>query len=323
MKKLSIIAIILSSMALIGQIFIFASQKESEDDVYKKALANDYRIYAPVLPDTLDFCGEPVPMDIYYVRESLDRELMANMYWQSNTLLIMKRAGRFFPVIEPILKRNGVPEDFKYLCVIESGLLNVTSPANASGYWQFLKSTGAKYGLEINDDIDMRNDMVAATEAACRYLKASYARFGNWTDAAASYNCGESGLATRLNKQGVSSYYQVRLNSETTRYVYRILAMKLIMQHPQQYGFFVRRCDLYPPLPTRTVQMSGQNIDLYQFAHQHGTTYKVLRELNPWLVNDKVVNKANKTYTVHLPIENGIKMSTIRKKKDNTLVTRL
>ena len=323
MKKLSIIAIILSSIAIAGQVFIFATQKEGEDEVYKKALASDYRIYAPVLPDTLTFCGEPVPLELYYVRESLDRELLTTMFRHSNTLLDLKRAGRFFPVIEPILKKNGVPEDMKYLCVIESDLSNVTSPAKASGYWQFLKSTGTNYGLEINDDIDMRNNIEASTEAACRYLKSAYRRFGNWTDAAASYNCGEAGLANRLERQSVSSYYQVRLPMETTRYVYRILAMKLIMQNPQQYGFHLRKCDLYPPVPTRTVQMSGQNIDLYQFAKQNGTTYKVLRELNPWLVNDKVTNKANRTYTIHLPVDNGTRISVIRKHKDTGLVTRL
>lgn len=323
MKKLSITAIILASLAIIGQIFIFATQKESEDDVYKKALAHEYRIYAPVIPDTLNFAGEKVPLDVYYVKEGLDREVMTNMYWQSNMLLLMKRAGRFFPVIEPILKKNGVPQDFKYLCVIESGLLNVTSPAKASGYWQFIKATGQKYGLEINDDIDMRNDIEASTEAACKYLKSAYQRFGNWTSAAAAYNCGEGGLSSRLTKQSVKSYYDVRLNSETSRYVFRILAVKLIMQNPQQYGYNIRKCDLYPPLPYKTVQMSGTNIDLYQFAQDHGTTYKMLRELNPWLVNDKVQNKNNKTYTVKLPIENGTSLKAIVKKKDTSLVTRL
>lgn len=323
MKKLSVIAIILSTLAIAGQIFIFATQKEGEDEVYKKAIASDYRIYAPLLPDSASLFGEQVPLDIYYVREGLDRELITAMYRHSSTLLDFKRAGRFFPVIEPILKKHGIPEDFKYLCVIESDLMNVTSPAKASGYWQFLKSTGQSYGLEINDDVDMRNDIEASTEAACKYLKAAHQRFGNWTSAAASYNCGEGGLNSRLNKQGVGSYYQVRLPLETTRYVYRILAMKLIMQNPQQYGFYLRRCDLYPPVPTRTVQMSGQNIDLYQFAKQNGTTYKVLRELNPWLVNDKVTNKAGKTYTVKLPVEDGLKMSTIRKRKDTSLVTKL
>ncbi len=306
MKKLSIIAIILSCIAIGGQVFVFATQKENNDAVYTKALQSSYRIFAPVLPDTLDFAGEMVPMQAYYVRECLDRELMVNMYWQSNMLLIMKRAGRYFPTIEKILKEEGVPEDFKYLCVIESGLTNVTSPAKASGYWQFLKATGQSYGLEISDEIDMRWDIEASTHAACRYLKSARARFGNWTSAAASYNCGESGLQKRLQKQDVTSYYDVRLNNETTRYVYRILAMKLIMQHPQSYGFYVRQCDLYQPIKTTTVSLSGQNVDLYQWCKSQGISYKVLRELNPWLQTETLTNKTNKTYQVKVPVKGAL-----------------
>ena len=283
-----------------------ATQKENSDELYSKALQASYKIYAPVLPDTLDFAGERVPMQTYYVRECLDRELMVNMYWQSNMLLWMKRAGRFFPTIEKILKEEGVPEDFKYLCVIESGLSNVTSPAKASGYWQFLKSTGTNYGLEINDEIDMRWDIEASTHAACHYLKSAYRRFGSWTSAAASYNCGEAGLDSRLKKQSVESYYDVRLNQETTRYVYRILAVKLIMQNPQRYGFYLRRCDLYPAIATETRELSGKNVDLYQWCRNEGVTYKMLRELNPWLQTETLVNRNGKTYQVKVPKEKAL-----------------
>lgn len=323
MKKLSIVAIILSLIAIGGQIFVFATQKEDADELYQKAMQADYRVYAPVLPDTLFFCGEKVPLETYYVREGLDRELMSNMYFQSNMLLWMKRAGRYFPVIEPILKQYGVPSDMKYLCVIESGLTNATSPAKAQGFWQFMKTTGQSYGLEITDEIDMRNNLELATVAACKYLKNSYARFGNWTAAAASYNCGEGGLNSRMTKQDVKSYYDVRLNTETTRYVYRILAAKLLLQNPQSYGFFVRKCDLYPPIPTETATLSGQNVDLYAFAKSHGTTYKMLRELNPWLQTDKLVNKANHTYQVKLPVKDGTKYSVVQKQHSRDLVTRL
>lgn len=323
MKKLSITAIVLSVMAIAGQIFVFATQKDSEDATYKKALQADYRIYSPVLPDTLSFAGERVPMDTYYVREGLDRELMVNMYWQSNMLLWIKRANRYFPVIEPILKRNGVPSDFKYLCVIESGLNNATSSAKAQGFWQFMKTTGQSYGLEVNDDVDMRNNLEASTEAACKYLKSAYRRFGSWTAAAAAYNCGEGRLSSRMNKQDVKSYYDTRLNSETSRYVYRILAIKLIMQNPQEYGYYVRKRDLYPPIPYTTVQLSGQNVDLYQFAKDNGTTYKMLRELNPWFNNDKIANKSNKTYTVKIPVRNGTKTSSVQKDRSASMVTRL
>lgn len=323
MKKLSIIAIILSTLTLSVQIFIFATDKSDEDAIYTQALKNDYRIYSPVLPDTLKFAGEKVPLDVYYVREGLDREILSNMYWHTNTILNMKRAYRFFPVIEPILKRHNIPDDFKYLCVIESNLMNVTSPAKAQGYWQFIKATGKKYGLEINEEIDMRNSLEASTEAACKFLKALYNQFGSWTLAAAAYNCGENGLQRQLNLQEVDNYYDLRLNSETARYVYRIMAMKLIMQNPQDYGFHLRYKDMYPQLPYRTAELKGQNIDLYQFAKEHNTTYKMLREMNPWIITNKLTNKANKTYTVRLPIENGTLLKNIRKDKDkqSTLVT--
>lgn len=323
MKKLTIAAIVLASLAMIGEVFIFATTRESNDDVHRKAIKANYHIYAPVLPDTLYFAGERVPMNIYYVRESMDRELMVNMYWHSNILLYMKRAGRFFPVIEPILKKNGVPEDFKYLCVIESGLQNVTSSAKAQGYWQFIKSTGEKYGLTINDDIDMRNNIEASTEAACRYLKDLKQRFGSWTSAAAAYNCGEGGLGRRYKLESVNNYYDVRLNPETARYVFRILAVKQIMQHPQDYGIYIRQCDLYPPIPTQTATLSGRDIDLYEYARQHNCSYKMLRELNPWLINETIKNKADRTYTVKLPVKKGTEMSTIRPESTNELVTKL
>ncbi len=323
MKKLTIAAIVLASLAMIGEVFIFATTRESNDDVHRKAIKANYHIYAPVLPDTLYFAGERVPMNIYYVRESMDRELMVNMYWHSNILLYMKRAGRFFPVIEPILKKNGVPEDFKYLCVIESGLQNVTSSAKAQGYWQFIKSTGEKYGLTINDDIDMRNNIEASTEAACRYLKDLKQRFGSWTSAAAAYNCGEGGLGRRYKLESVNNYYDVRLNPETARYVFRILAVKQIMQHPQDYGIYIRQCDLYPPIPTQTATLSGRDIDLYEYARQHNCSYKMLRELNPWLINETIKNKADRTYTVKLPVKKGTEMSTIRPESSNELVTKL
>ena len=323
MKKLSIIAIILSALTLSMQIFIFATDKTNDDEIYTQALKNDYRIYSPVLPDTLKFAGEKVPLNIYYVHEGLDREILSNMYWHTNTILNLKRAYRFFPVIEPILKRHNIPEDFKYLCVIESNLMNVTSPAKAQGYWQFIKATGKKYGLEINEEIDMRNSLEAATEAACKFLKALYNQFGSWTLAAAAYNCGENGLQRQLNLQEVNNYYDLRLNSETARYVYRIMAMKLIMQNPQAYGFHLRNKDMYPQIPYRTVELSGQNVDLYKFAKDNNTTYKMLKEMNPWLISNKLTNKANKTYTVRLPIEDGIDLKNIRKKKDkeSTLIT--
>lgn len=326
MKRLCIIAIILASLAIAGEAFIFATHKEKNEQeaLHARAIRADYRVYAPSIPDTLYFCGERVPLNIYYVREGLDRELVSNMYFQSNTTFCIKRATRLFPTIERILKEEGVPEDMKYLCVIESSLTNATSPAGAKGYWQFMKTTGANYGLEISDEIDMRNDLEASTRAACRFLKTLKSRLGGWTEAAAAYNCGEGGLSTRIAKQGQSSYYDLYLNSETQRYVYRILAIKLIFQNPQSYGYHIRQCDTYPELPYTEVKLSGQNVDLYQFATQNGTSYKMLRNLNPWITTDKLKNKNNKTYTVRIPTKKGTEYNTIVKgRHDTTMIKKL
>lgn len=324
MKKLAIVAIILSLTTIAGQIFLFATHKENNEDTYKKALQADYRVYSPVLPDTLSFCGERVPMETYYVREALDRELLTNMYWQSNTLIWMKRSARFFPTIEAILKKNGLPDDLKYLCVIESGLAPTGSSAGAQGYWQFMKATGQRYGLEVTDEIDMRNHLEQSTEAACQYLKSLYSHFGSWSMAAAAYNLGENGVSRRSESQEVSNYYDLKTPNETTRYVFRILAIKLMMQHPQEYGYFIRQCDLYPPIPTRKVTLSGQNIDMYAFAKSNGCSYKMLRDLNPWLQTDNLKNAAKNSYTIQVPIENGTRYTVVNKKiHDYSLVKSL
>ncbi|MBQ6683862.1 MAG: lytic transglycosylase domain-containing protein [Bacteroidales bacterium] len=311
MKKLSIAAIVLSVLAIVGEILICASSREDSEEVLQRAISNNYRIYSPILPDTMSFAGEKVPLSTYYVHEGLDLEVITNMYRHSSTMLYFKRANRYFPIIEPILKKNGIPSDFKYLCVIESGLTNATSPAKAQGFWQFIPSTGANYGLTVNDEIDMRNNLTASTEAACKYIRSLYNKFHSWTAAAAAYNCGENGLARRISKQSTDNYYDLWLNSETSRYVYRILAMKLIMQNPQKYGFHLRQCDLYPPIPTRAATISGQNVDLYEFARSNGTSYKMLRMLNPWIQTDVLKNKSNQKYMVQLPVKNGTESKTI------------
>lgn len=317
MKRLSIIAIILSITTLSLQIFIFAtSAGQPAESLSAKNSKSLFQNIAPEIPDSLNFAGEKVPVDDFYVREAIDRELIANVYRHSATILTMKRAYRYFPIIEPILKKNGVPQDFKYLCVIESELTNATSPAKAQGFWQFMKTTGTSYGLEVNDDIDMRNNVEAATQAACRYLKDLKSCLGSWTSAAAAYNCGEGGLRKRLNEQGVKSYYDTYIFTETTRYVPRILAMKTIMQNPQKYGFYLRYCDMYPTITTKNVELKGQNVNLIDFAKQNGTTYKTLRLLNPWLLGSKLTNKANRTYTVKIPGSDGISFSKMQKNDD-------
>ena len=322
MKKLSIAAIVLSVLAIVGEILICASSREDSEEVLQRAISNNYRIYSPILPDTMSFAGEKVPLSTYYVHEGLDLEVITNMYRHSSTMLYFKRANRYFPIIEPILKKNGIPSDFKYLCVIESGLTNATSPAKAQGFWQFIPSTGANYGLTVNDEIDMRNNLTASTEAACKYIRSLYNKFHSWTAAAAAYNCGENALARRISKQSTDNYYDLWLNSETSRYVYRILAMKLIMQNPQKYGFHLRQCDLYPPIPTRAATLSGQNVDLYEFARSNGTSYKMLRMLNPWIQTDVLKNKSNQKYMVQLPVKNGTESKTIAPgRRETSLIT--
>ena len=200
-------------------------------------------VVAPAIPSHMTLAGEEVPLNDFGVREALDRELIVNTYRHSGTILYMKRASRWFPVIKPILAEEGVPEDFKYLAVIESGLSQVVSPAGASGFWQFLKKTGPEYGLEVSSTVDERYHVEKATRAACLYLKEAYEKFGSWSLAAASYNMGMSGVTKRLKEQGVDNYWDLHLNSETARYVYRILAVKKVLESPASFGFKLRESD--------------------------------------------------------------------------------
>lgn len=262
----------------------------------------DYNIYAIDLPEKLDFAGERVPLEIRDVRERFDRELLVNTYWQSNGLLLIKRANKFFPVIEPILKENNVPDDFKYLALIESGLQDVVSPSGAAGFWQFMKNTGKEYGLEVADEIDERYHLERATKAACDYLKSSKNSMGSWTLAAAAYNAGNSGIKNQITKQKVSDYYDLHLNSETSRYVFRILALKEIMTNPQRYGFNYTNNQLYNSDAVKYVEVSKSVASWADFAIEQGTNYKMLRIYNPWIRGYSLENKANKTYIVKIPL---------------------
>jgi len=304
MKKIITIAIIVVSM-LAGVYFLTASsiffQGDNNDQAYRDAFSRHYKMFAVEVPSRLDFSGEVVPVDDYNVRESLDKELLVNTYWHSNTILMMKRAYRWFPVIEPILRKNNIPVDFFFLCMIESGLENVVSPAGASGFWQFLKSTGTSYGLEISTEVDERFHVEKATEAACKYLRAAYGKFNNWTLAAASYNMGMEGLDSHLKTQKTNSYYDLQLNKETLRYVYRILAVKTIFYQPVRYGFYLRVKDLYPPVPTRVVTTDTTITDLADFCKEQKVSYRILKELNPWLLKNTLTNKERKTYNILLP----------------------
>jgi membrane-bound lytic murein transglycosylase D len=260
-----------------------------------------YKIYSLALPDSLTFAGEAVPMFDIEVKERYDKELLTNVYWQSQTLLMMKRANRFFPIIEPILKANGVPDDFKYLALAESGLQNVTSPAGASGYWQFLDKTGKRYGLEITEEVDERLSIERSTEAACKYFREAYGMFGSWALVAASYNMGIEGVKKQVENQGVTNYYDLYLNPETARYVLRMLAIKQILEHPQRFGFNVAQGDLYPLVPTYTIQVDTTINNLVVFAQANKVNYKVLKLYNPWLKKPTLTVAAGKVYTIQLP----------------------
>lgn len=262
---------------------------------------NSYAIFSVELPDYLEFAGEVVPVDQIDILESLDREVLVNTYWQSQTLLFIKRANRFFPTIEKILKEKGVPDDFKYLAVAESGLTHAVSPSNAVGFWQLLEGTAKDYGLEVNDEIDERYHIEKATGAAADYLLDSYEKYGSWTMTAASYNAGRRGMDRQIARQKDKDYYDLLLNEETARYMYRILAYKLILTNPPKYGFHVGENALYPEIPYYEVTVDGRIPDFTDFAARYGINYKILKWMNPWLRESFLTNSANRSYYLKIP----------------------
>ncbi|HSY76612.1 MAG TPA: transglycosylase SLT domain-containing protein [Bacteroidia bacterium] len=263
-----------------------------------------YKIFPVPLPDTMSFAGEKVPMNHFGIRENLEQEMLVNTYWQSQTLLVLKRTHRYFPVIEQILKKNGIPEDFKYLAMAESGFSYKVSGVGASGFWQFMKSTGEAYGLEITKDVDERYNLEKSTEAACRYFKEAYAEFHNWTLVAASYNLGLGGVAKELQRQRQNNYYDLELNTETARYVYRILALKALSMSPKQFGYYLKTSDMYNQLPVYVMPVDSSINDLADFAISKGINYRVLKMLNPWLLTDKLPDLDKRIYAISLPVKN-------------------
>ncbi len=287
---LSTIAII-----LISGILVFGISGDNK----AKSLREGTPLY---FPTTVDFAGEPTPLQISDVRERLDRELLVNANLDATTVLIIRRANRYFPIIEPILAQNGVPDDFKYLAVIESGLMNVTSPSGAKGFWQFMPDTAKEKGMEVNDLVDERYHLEKSTDAACKYLLAAKAKFGSWTMAAASYNGGMAGLSKRVEEQKVTNYYDLGLTDETARYVFRIIALKEIMKNPALYGFSIYPNELYQPIPTKNVEVDSTINDLTAFAQSQGINYKILKIHNPWLRDKKLVNQSKKKYEIKIPL---------------------
>ncbi|MGA0896631.1 MAG: lytic transglycosylase domain-containing protein [Flavobacteriaceae bacterium] len=261
------------------------------------------KVYALKLPEVFFFSEEEVPLEAPDIRERFDKELLVNTYWQSNMMLLLKRANKWFPTIEAILKEEGVPEDFKYLAVIESGLENVRSPKGAKGFWQLMPGTAKEYGLEVNTNVDERYHVEKSTRVACAYLIKAKERFGSWTLAAASYNRGMYGTQRLLDNQLVDNYYDLLLNTETSRYVFRILAVKEIMSHPERYGFIFEDSDLYQPVPVKKIGWDVPIANIAEFAKEKGVNYKVLKIHNPWLIENHLNNKSRKYYEIELPEE--------------------
>lgn len=301
-KVLVLLAVLLGG-ALCIHLLTFSVAGTDTDLDYQRQFNERYRIFSLALPEGLEFCGERMPLDKIDVRERLDRELLVNTYWQSNSILAHKRAHRWFPVIEPVLKREGVPDDLKYVALSESGLTNTTSPVGAVGFWQFMKETAIAHGLEVNDEVDERYNVVRATEAACKYLREAKDKYGTWSMAAASYDLGPGGLDKQIGRQKVSDYYSMLLPEETSRYMFRVLALKTILGDPERYGFHLREKDLYEPYRTRAITISGAVEDWADFAAAQGTDYKTIKLLNPWLRDVKLTNPKGKSYTILLPGE--------------------
>lgn len=268
-------------------------------------------LFTPVeIPNNVTFAGEEVPLEYFDVRENLDRELLSTVYFHSQTIRYIKNMPRYFSVIEPILKANGVPDDFKYLCVAESGFdPRAYSPAKAAGLWQLIESTAKENGLEVNAEVDERYHIEKSTEVACRMFKSAYQKYGSWALVAAAYNGGRAGLDQKIAQQKVKNYYDLLFVEETTRYVFRILALKLVMEDPEEYGFRIDKKDCYPIIETKNVEVKSSIADLAAFAINKGINYKILKMFNPWLRDSFLKNPARKTYILKIP-ENGFRTKT-------------
>ncbi len=295
--------IIMLSLATLVKFFSFSKEAGEKDKVFSREFSGNYSVYAVPIPKNPNFAEEPIPVEKYDVFESLDREFLVNTYWQSQTLLFIKRANKYFPIIEPILKENNIPEDFKYLALAESGLMNVVSPSHAVGFWQFMKRTGQQYGLTINKNIDERYHLEKSTQAACDYLNDAYKIFNNWTLVAASYNVGMGNLRKQLEKQQVSSYFDLYMNKETARYVYRIIAIKYILSNPQKYGFHFRKKDLYrfPEFQVDTIDSTINSLE--DFAVSQSINLKLLKDLNPWIRGRQLLNPDSVKYAIKIPVK--------------------
>ncbi|MGQ9643511.1 MAG: lytic transglycosylase domain-containing protein [Ignavibacterium sp.] len=298
---------LLTGITLTTITFFLLSGFQIQDN--KDGKLNNQLIAAqPEIPNEVYLFGEKVPLENFEVYERLDRELVVNTYWHSSTILALKRASRWFPVIEPILKKNDVPVDFKYLAVAESNLENVVSPAGATGFWQFIKSAATEYGLEVNEEVDERYNVEKSTEAACKFLRDAYSKFGSWTMAAAAYNAGLNGISKWSTIQKTNNYYNLTLGIETSRYIARVAAIKIIMENPQKYGYYLNENDLYKPLKFTEVILDSSVTDFADFAASLGINYKTLKFYNPWLRDNKLKVKNGVTYKIKVPEKGSINL---------------
>ena len=294
--------ILVGTLLLFSAILLVGSSFLQPNSAFKSyGLSDPSKVFALDIAEAYSFAGETVTLDEHDLRERMDKELLVNTYWQSNMMLMIKRSNKYFPTIERILKEEGVPDDFKYLAVIESGLENVNSPAGAKGFWQIMKTTGREMGLEVNSNVDERYHIENATRVACTYLKKAKKKLGSWTLAAASYNRGITGINRLLEKQQAETYYDLLLNSETRRYVFRILAMKEILSNPTRYGFVFEVQDLYTEIPVYTVEVDTAISNIARFAKTMGVNYKQMKIHNPWLLQNHLNNKSRKLYHIKLP----------------------
>ncbi|MCB9230587.1 MAG: transglycosylase SLT domain-containing protein [Bacteroidia bacterium] len=303
MKSISskIIYFAIPGLLLIGAMILAGSTHDTTSEELKH-VSEHATMVSLNPPDGLNFAGEFVPIWDFDIRERFDNQLIRNVFFHSSTIMTMKRAARWQNEIVGILRKQGIPEDFFYLCVAESHLENVTSPAGAKGFWQFMKGTADQYNLKVTSEIDERLDPLKSTTAACRYIKEAYKKFGDWTLVAASYNMGMQGISNALERQKVDSYYDLYLNQETSAYVYRIIALKSVMQEPEKYGFTLSESDLYKPLRYKAVRITESIPDLVVFAREQGTTYKMLKVMNPWLLSDKLSVADKESYLIKIPV---------------------
>jgi hypothetical protein len=323
-SKKYLIAFGCASLLLISiKLFNYSLTNHRSDDNYEDYFNSNYKIFNIRIPKNLNFAGEKVPVSNLRIHKAMEEELVKNTYWQSQSLVLHKRASKWFPVIEPILKKNNIPDDFKYIALVESQLTNVISPQGATGFWQIIESTGKGYGMEITNEVDDRYHVIKSTEMACKYFNEAHKQFNNWTLVAASYNLGMNGIRAQLNKQKVDNYYDLHLTEETRKYVFRILTMKEIISRPKVYGFMLRKRDMHRAIPTKFITVDTSISNLSEFANAIGINYTVLKHLNPWLKTNTLTQTyrhlglipigsttSKKRYLIEIPI-NKVSMADL------------